>query len=164
MSDSQLDKIGLEKSWLELQMADDALWRRLRVVHRNYVLPSSRFVVWAVEQNRPVILQTWQVHSFALHQRGLSIVLQDADLPGRLQDLSHDPVQLPGHDIFLWIPAFSEVRFTGKLFADPLRDRRVSMPLMSRQAARPDQLITAPGTRFFSSQKDFLKYWPSYNF
>ncbi len=61
--------------------------------------------------------------------------------------------------VFLWIPAFADVRFTPFPFEEPDNARRLSVPLCIKTLGRSDSALIE-GAPYASLLSDFRPTWP----
>lgn len=152
-----IDKTELELLWTNHRCKGVPNWDDYRSTHRIYVYEGLGLVYWEGRQGQPRILDTLTVRSVALSfDRGLTLDI----VPRNAAHLRAGPNPkelLPG--VFLWTPAFADVRFTPLHFADLDGTRRVTAPLVLKTRRNPKE-GPAEGIRYLSTLKEFRALWP----
>ncbi len=157
--ESTISKAQLELEWLAAAMVGNKQWASNRSTHRVYVHEGSEIVVWSSNDGHtPSPKAIYRVVGLEMTAtRGITIGLKSPECA--LQVVTGKPHTLLGTDVFLWVPAFSDVRFTPRPFGDPESIRRLSVPICLKAPTNPLSIIK-PDTMYVTERREFIKQWP----
>lgn len=142
------DKTALERGWLDDMMRDKAEWPRCLSTHRIYVEQGSELTVWQ-HGAPPVALGTATVKDIRTSfEHGIELQVDDIVITSR-------PLRL-APCLFVWIPAFADVRYAPSEFANPKSRRRMTVPVCIKMTSNADVELVE-GAYYLSLQKKFLE-------
>jgi hypothetical protein len=149
--------VSLQRLWNDHRMSHSINWNLFQSYHLMFVEEGTELVVWNHMPNGPQVVQVAKVTKVGLSfHSGLLIGLTDA--AGAYYTVKAYPREaLPG--VFLWTPAFSDVRFAPRKFADPDSPRVLSLALCAKMRSRFDRPVE--GHRYVSTMKEFRAVWPT---
>lgn len=163
---SEAERIRLEFTWangaVREATPDDAdAFQGLRHGSRMFVYPDKLLIAWSLDaglHDGVTIHNVYRVTGIDCDfLEGIRLVLCDQQDQRHL--ISHVPIRLPGLDVFLWMPAFNEVRFTPKDWFKPMRPTQFRVGLNFKQtrslAGGPEE-----GCHYFSELVDFRRRFP----
>lgn len=152
-----IDKTELELQWTNHRCKGVPNWDDYRSTHRIYIYEGLGLVYWEARGGVPRILNTYTVRDIALFfDTGLRIGLQAQN--GLVLKVGANPKELLD-GVFMWTPAFADVRFAPLRFADPDGSRRVTAPLVLKTRKNPKE-GPVEGVRYLSTLKEFRAFWP----
>ena len=161
-----------DKKTLELEWANSAvntlllpplqkLWGSLRSTLRTSASFKRAFVVWQLAEDGPKALYTLSPLDFgATFQGGLRLVLSTPNGP---LTVGHVPVKLPDVDVFVWLPQFSELRWSPYDYTDPTAGRQLTVPVCFKVASN---LIKYPtiGDVYVSTATQLRQHFPQHKY
>lgn len=140
------NKTVLEQGWLDHMMRDDAEWSKCRSTHRIYVQKDQPLTVWQ-HGAPPTALGSAVVSDIRMSfEGGIELQVDDIIITSRPTRLA------PG--LFVWIPAFADIRYAPSEYADPRARRRMTVPVCLKSMSNPDVEPTK-GAYYLSKQADF---------
>jgi hypothetical protein len=150
------DRLALQRGWNDQKMANSIDWGLSKSSRLLFVTEHSTLVLWTYTAAGPQLGKVLQVTGVALSFRqGVMIELTDSD--GAHYTINAEPRQhLPG--VFLWTPAFSEVRFVPRQFETPDGPWHLTLALCLKTRSRSDQPVE--GHTYLSPMKEFNDTWP----
>lgn len=151
-----------ESSWLLDIMKDSDVWHRLESKHLLYAQAGREFVVWTSINDQPVIKDIYKVSGVDLTlTKGLSVFL--TSLVAHSDEtlvIGCCPKQLKVK-VFLWVPAFADIRFTPTDYSQGGKSRRMlSVPFFAKVASNPNKYLIEGGS-YFSTMQEFKQLWPN---
>lgn len=157
--ESDISKEQLEKNWTATLMEGTRQWLSNRSSHRIYVFEGDELVVWSTpDGQRPIVDHTLTVSSIGLTST-TGIVIRVVSREKSIALVAgYLPQQVPDTDVFLWVPAFSDVRFAPRRFDEPLSPRRLTVPLCIKS---PTNHLTDMklNTFYVTERRDFVRQW-----
>lgn len=161
MTNPNEDKLTLENAWANhtfINHRDAEAWHMSQSTHRIHVEQGSQMIYWESVDGQPRILDTVEVARLdASFISGLTLTL-DTRQHGPLIINAYPNQALPG--VFMWLPAFVDVRFTPRTYTRPGDGRRVTLPLILKTKNRSDR-APVDGVRYLSSVFEFCRLWPN---
>lgn len=158
-------RIRYEQAWLKPFVDSIPEWDSLRFTQRPLARSGKTFVLWRLDDNlQPEILDKLTVTSFTCNTTGPAMMFCAEKGPGVL--VQEAPVQLHGHQIYLWLPAFMDLRFAPYSYdhGDPTK-RLLSWRFVLRSMGNPEMVEKrVPGQVFLSEGSSFHKLWPAVPF
>ncbi len=155
-----------ERRWLSRRVAGDAVFAGLLNTRRGHVYFGEYFVYWSVVGGQPAMKALMRVDNIHLGESGLSVRL-GVVRPGQEEVetffFGHQPLKVSGLDLYLWLPAFAEVRYTPMDYSNPESKFHVSVPIVIRSLNRSDE-GQDEGCSYFASKSEFVALWPASNF
>ena len=150
-----------EASWLLELMKDNPLWQKRESKHLLYAQPDREFVAWSVRQGQAQIDDVLSIHAAELSlSEGITLVL--AGQSGFTTLVRHQPTLVPSLGIFVWVPAFTDLRFTPADYAlGGASKRTLSVPFFVKVASNPHKHLVEGGD-YFSTMQEFKQLWPDY--
>lgn len=155
--DAASKRLALQRAWLDHKMSHSIDWNLYQSTHMLFVEDGTTLVLWRHTEHGPHVLNVAKVESASLNVRsGLMVGLSDKE--GKRYTITADPKEvLPG--VFLWTPAFCEVRFTPRLFAEPDGPRRLTLAVCAKMRSRCDNPVE--GHRYVATMREFAAIWPN---
>jgi hypothetical protein len=146
-----IPKSEVEQAWNDAIMAGNVQWSRYRSTHRIYVHEGSELVSWFVKNGAPAVLSVRTVTCIAVHaDRGVMVTVGNftaAAVPATLDD------------VFLWVPAFSEIRFAPVDHQKPFSRRRLTVSLCMKTATNPNSRLME-GACYLTGKQEFQRTYP----
>jgi hypothetical protein len=152
-----IDKLHMERTWTDHRMAHSINWNLYRSTHLHYLKENKELLVWELTSGEPKVLHVLKVISVGLtFASGLFATLQDGQ--GRNYTVGATPREIIS-GVFLWAPAFSELRYTPTKYAEPGLERHLTFPMCSKTLSRADAPVE--GHRYVSTIREFCRAWPN---
>lgn len=159
MQSAALDKLQLERAWTDQRMASSINWHLYRSTHLHYVSENAPLLVWDYLEDRPRVVSVLTVVAVgASFSGGVFLSLRDGE--GRTYSVNSTPREVVS-GVFLWIPAFAELRFLPPKHASADSPRQLTLPMCGKTLSRADAPVH--GHRYLSSMKEFCRTWPNAN-
>lgn len=134
---SEDERLRLERAWLAEKMSDP-LWAAYTSTHRLYAAVGRSYVLWTVHNGRPAVVEIFTCVGFSLHsEKGMQITFKSHYDP--MQHLAIGPTPLKVHDVFVWTPAFCDVRYVPITFTKADSPKRLTVPFCIKMAHRTDK-------------------------
>ncbi len=150
-------RIELERQWLngEPSLKGNPDWWKFRCTSRTYLYHHRPMVVWDYIAGQPVIFDVLRVGEVGIGwQGGLTVILESAKSDRQYTVGALPRAEIPG--VFLWIPAFGDVRFGQMNYSAAGSTRRLTIPLCYRTHHKD----LRDGARYLSGLKEFKAAWP----
>lgn len=140
------NKIALEQGWLDYMMRGNPEWAKCRSTHRIYVQQGLPLTVWQ-HGEKPTALGSASINDIQISfENGIELHLDDIVIGAK-------PIRLAPH-LFIWIPAFSDVRYAPSEHNDPRSRRRMTVPICMKSLTNPERDPLA-GAYYLSKQAHF---------
>ncbi len=136
-------------------------WQSYRYTSRLHAYLNKILLVWQYSNGQPEVLEVLRVQDIGLgFTTGLSVKLTRKD--GSLVTVNNLPSKLPGLDVFIWLPALGEVRFTPSEWDNPRSPRTIRFGLNFKQKRNP---VDGPeaGQHYLSELTGFRRMWPAFS-
>ncbi len=157
--------LDLDRGWTNEVMKGDKLFLSLANTRRDHAYVGRHFVAWTMVDGGPVINTLFEIQRVGISEHGLNVTVgiarPNVDGIEHIRITTH-PTKVPHLDLYLWLPAFAEVRYIPINPEDPSR-RRCSLPMLIKHRHRPDH-AQHEGYPYFASKGDFLALWPEHSF
>lgn len=152
------DKTRYEQAWVDYLMGQSIDWHLFRSTHKMYLYEGKVLVVWKHVNGQPCVKGLLRVRSVDLSFTvGLRLELQDTKTGYAFWIDAQPKEALPG--IFLWTPAFCDVRFTPMRYDLPDSTRRLTIPMCCKTRSRSDR--PQEGHSYILPLKEFSQLWPN---
>jgi hypothetical protein len=157
-STSTGERLKLERAWNEDMIGDNLAWRGLNSTHRINVQKGTKLVLWTISKRQPLTIANYFVDDVhASSDEGISVILRREDYT-RFR-ATYFPTQLPSLPVFVWVPAFSSVRYAPTDYKEGglgARNLRVSLCIKARAVASTEGRA---GDIFLSTLGEFQALW-----
>jgi len=158
MENPPLDRVALQRTWSDHQMAANVNWNLFKSTHLMFAHEGMTFVLYQITNGAPHLLDLLRVDEVGVSfSAGLAVTFASAQTGNRYTANGLEREVLPG--IFLWTPAFAEVRFAPMKYDLPGASRRLSVPLCAKMRSRFD--TPREGHRYIATMKEFCHSWPN---
>ena len=142
---SHVPKEKLEQQWVDHLMLSSRDWPTCRSTHRFYLQEGAELVVYDEHLQARAL---WSVQDIRLSSTaGVSFAL------GEIRISSHPTKLAPS--LYIWVPAFADVRWAPETYADPTSPRRLTFPVCIKTATNPT-LGLKSGAFYLAERQVFL--------
>lgn len=153
-----------EQEWIRGRMRGDKFFSGLTTPQQEYAHAGRTYVVWTLCNGQPIFKALLRVQGFSLtFEYGLKIVFQVAtpDRDTFHLEVSHQPKRLADFPLYLWVPAYCDLRYVPMNPIDPQGACLLSTVFVARAEERY-RVRQEEGKTYFSAVKDFNEFWPAF--
>ena len=151
------EKLHFEQSWLDYKLSGSIDWNTFRSTHKLHLAEKKTLVVWDFIDGAPRVHSILRLQEVKLgFGSGLTLGLE-ADDSTRYSVTATPQQLLPG--VFLWTPAFCDIRFAPMRYDTPDSTYRLTLPMMCKTRSRADR--PQEGHRYILTMGEFAKQWPN---
>lgn len=157
------ENVAKERAWNNARLQNDPDWFRYGFTRRAYATEGRSFVQWAYVDGQPQVREIFTCTGYHINgHTGLSIWLKRSHTTQESFKVGSLPTQYT-EGAFLWVPAFSDVRYVPRDHQDPLSPRKLSTPICFKTAFRPEAILVE-GAVYILELAEFRTRWPEYQF
>jgi len=160
-----LEKNAFEKHWAtgSVSAVDKEGWHILNHTERIWVKAGDVLVLWSWTGTAPVVEKLLRIEDFNLDLKtGITIAVKLADSSPAEQsaEITHQPQPISGTSVYMWVPYFSTLTWTPKVYKDTHAKRELTLGVCIRT-----QLDKTRGPRkghhYVTTLAKFKTEWPN---
>ncbi len=158
-----INQKALENSWANDLMQGNQAWFDLHSVHRLHGTVGSEFIIWRYTNvGEPQVMQTLRINQITADDAfGLEMWVGRHFEDSSSFAVGHNPRQHPDFKLFLWIPAFADIRYAPKEFKDGGRaPRQLRIPFCAKVVSNSSIKLVHNGV-YIHTVKEFKNLWPT---